>query len=1090
MRLFSALLLLLFCCSSFSAPPVQLVPGTGQYHLAPHIDILEDPEGLLDIEQVSSGAYDNQWQQNQQQTPNFALSSSAYWMRMTFHSAMPKPQDWWFELSFAGGDYIDYYVLSQGKVISKILTGDRRPFDSRPIAYRNFLFELPLAPNQTRQVYLRLQTFDGLHEPSPVMLWDQSSFALNNGIRQLGIGLYFGVMMVMMIYNLFIYLLVRDQAYLYYVGYIVFLLGWLVAYHGYTLHYLWPNWPDWDNQFKLISSGIWCIFVGQFVRNFLNAKVLVPWFDKLSLLVMIGMFLIILLTLTGAYVLPILLMIGLGIPYAITCFFAGYSCLKTGFRPARYFLLAWTTLLVCFTAFALKIVGILPAIFIIEKSIHIGTAIEVMLLSLGLADRINILKQQKQAAQQAALLTAEDASTLKDEFLANTSHELRTPLNGIIGLAESLIDGVAGKLPAEANHNLAMVVASGRRLANLVNDILDFSKLKNRHLTLDLKPLDVYSMTEVVLTLSRPLLVNPSDDHKLELINAVPNDLPAVQADENRLQQILHNLVGNAIKFTEKGIVTVSAQVTGDRLTVSVKDTGIGIAPDKFEAIFSSFEQLEGHVERTHGGTGLGLAVSKQLVELHGGKIMVESQLGQGSTFSFTLPVSEEKAQTDICIKQAVARLHVLEEEVLVVPQNRLDGTGFRILLVDDEPVNRQVLHNHLSQQNYQLVDAAGGEEALQQVADNGPFDLILLDIMMPRMSGYEVCKTLRETWPVNDLPIIFLTAKNQVTDLMQSFAVGANDYLSKPVSKHELLTRVETHLKFLDINRHLEDKVIERTAELMDKNQEIVSSQQQLLQADKMASLGTLTAGVAHEINNPTNFVHVSAQNLEVDLSKFEAFLLELASDDADDEIIASFKTHFKPLYNHLSMIRDGTDRIKVIVQDLRAFSQLDAAEQKPVIITEKLQSTVNLVRTKYMEIAELVTDFNGTPELRCFPAQLNQVFMNLIVNACDAIRDKQRLCDSKIDGKVTIGCRQKGDIVEISVKDNGCGMTAETKDKLFEPFYTTKDVGEGTGLGLSISFGIIQNHGGQLSAESEEGIGTTFWVRLPVAKEQHQDG
>ncbi len=730
--------------------------------------------------------------------------------------------------------------------------------------------------------------------------------------------------------------------------------------------------------------------------------------------------------------------------------------------------------------------------------------ISMMMLFVRAQQRKLFAQQEKTVAEQALNLRLKQVDKLKDEFLANTSHELRTPLNGIIGLAESLMDGIGGEQSKISESNLGMIISSGKRLSNLVNDILDFSKLKNRNLTLNTCPVDLYSMVEVVLTLSQPLVrqkqplqqqppgqiqlgAQATEKYQLILVNEVPSDLHAADADENRLQQILHNLVGNAIKFTDEGQVTVSAVETAHGLKISVSDTGIGIAADKFNNIFDSFEQLEGHTQRSYNGTGLGLSVSKQLVELHGGQITVESELGKGSTFSFTLPIATEAALIEPGGRQEVSRLHMIEADALPLPQLDINGDQFRILLVDDEPINRQVLHNHLSLQNYQLVEAAGGEQALQAIAHDGPFDLVLLDIMMPKVSGYEVCSKLRALYAMNDLPVIFLTAKNQVADLVQSFAVGANDYLSKPICKEELLTRVKTHLAFLDINRNLESRVTERTAELTQKNQEvaqknreILATQQQLLQSEKMASLGTLTAGVAHEINNPTNFVHVSAQNLEVELHRFRRFLFDLAGDDADEEILANFRQQFEPLHDHLGTIRHGTERIKIIVQDLRAFTQLDSAEQKTVKISKLLQSTVNLIQTKYLEITEFVTEFADTPALFCYPAQLNQVFMNLIVNACDAIETRQET--DKIRGQILIRCQLKDQQIEISIKDNGCGMTTETKNKLFEPFYTTKDVGKGTGLGLSISYGLVQKQGGELTVESEQGQGTTFLLRLPV--------
>jgi len=435
-------------------------------------------------------------------------------------------------------------------------------------------------------------------------------------------------------------------------------------------------------------------------------------------------------------------------------------------------------------------------------------------------------QRKKILYERSIVRRLKQVDTLKDEFLANTSHELRTPLNGIIGLAESLMDGVAGQLPVKANKDLAMVVASGKRLANLVNDILDFSKLKNHHLELHANPVDLYTMTEVVLALSRPLL----GDKNITLVNDVLIDFSAAQADENRIQQTLHNLIGNAIKFTDQGLITVSAKTENGWIKVKVSDTGIGIPEDRLTSIFESFEQVQGATSRIYGGTGLGLAVSKKLVELHGGILAVESTLGQGSTFSFTLPITHEPALNNTKDNSSIARLNWLEAEELPAEVKLQEKSSasvsnnkcFRILLVDDEPINRQVLHNHLSVQNYQLVEVSGGEQALQAITEQGPFDLVLLDIMMPKVSGYEVCKILRLSHDINDLPVIFLTAKNQVNDLVHSFSVGANDYLSKPVSKLELLARVETQLKLLDINRNLENKVLERTEQLQSKTEEL----------------------------------------------------------------------------------------------------------------------------------------------------------------------------------------------------------------------------------------------------------------------------
>jgi signal transduction histidine kinase/ligand-binding sensor domain-containing protein/class 3 adenylate cyclase len=397
---------------------------------------------------------------------------------------------------------------------------------------------------------------------------------------------------------------------------------------------------------------------------------------------------------------------------------------------------------------------------------------------------------------------------LKDEFLANTSHELRTPLNGIVGLTESLIDGATGPLPEATVTNLSMVAAAGKRLTFLVNDLLDFSRLKNRDLALQNRPVDLRTLTDLVFVLLRPM----AGQKGLELVNAIPAQTPLALADENRLQQVLYNLVGNAVKFTESGRVRVTAEAHGDRLEMAVSDTGIGIPADKLEAIFTPFEQADGSTARQYGGTGLGLSISRKLVELHGGTLRVESSPGAGSIFAFSLPLAEgeevpagpapprpgepevSRMRDSIEIDPAAARPTA---ELAPTPS---EGP-IRILIVDDEPVNLQVLANQLSLQRYTVLQAHNGPEALRLIEGSERFDLILLDIMMPKMSGYEVSRKIRETCPAHLLPIIMLTAKNQVEDLVEGLAAGANDYIAKPFSKHELLARIKTHLHLSKIS-------------------------------------------------------------------------------------------------------------------------------------------------------------------------------------------------------------------------------------------------------------------------------------------------
>ncbi|OQW93956.1 MAG: hypothetical protein BWK79_08395 [Beggiatoa sp. IS2] len=391
---------------------------------------------------------------------------------------------------------------------------------------------------------------------------------------------------------------------------------------------------------------------------------------------------------------------------------------------------------------------------------------------------------------------------LKDDFLSNTSHELRTPINGIIGIADSMIDGATGDLPKKVVENLSMIVLSGRRLSNLVNDILDFSKLKHKNIELQIKSIEIAVVADIILTLSKPLLGKKN----LILINNIKEEF-IVDADENRLQQILHNLISNAIKFTEAGTVEISAKACGNELMLKITDTGIGIPAEKIDKVFTAFEQVDGSILRDHDGTGLGLSIVKQLVELHGGTVQIQSTLGQGTCVMFTLPLS----QTEVVnhdVKELLTRLKDLQPIEIAVEEKSKEITNdtthrklFNILIVDDDPVNLQVLENVLSLDHYHVVRATNGQEALNAIRGDISFSIVLLDIMMPKMSGFEVCKIIRETHSITQLPIIMLTAKNQVSDLIQGLQAGANDYITKPFSKGELLTRIKTHIQLSRVN-------------------------------------------------------------------------------------------------------------------------------------------------------------------------------------------------------------------------------------------------------------------------------------------------
>jgi two-component system, sensor histidine kinase ChiS len=379
---------------------------------------------------------------------------------------------------------------------------------------------------------------------------------------------------------------------------------------------------------------------------------------------------------------------------------------------------------------------------------------------------------------------------MKDEFLANVTHELKTPLSGIIGIAESLMRGAAGDLNDEAIHDLSLIITSGQRLAALVNDILDFSKLKHHDIILNLEPVNIYDAAQLIISIMRPLIEQKS----LSLQNMIDPQEAIVNGDERRIQQILLNILGNAIKFTDSGGIIISSACNDEHVSVTIADTGIGIPPDKINRIFESFEQVDGSTSRSHEGSGLGLAITKKLIELHGGSIRVESKPGEGSRFTVTLARTEKST-----IKQSPDTAGVKEFIGITPPGKRVrtmtsipsGGRKKHIIVVDDEPVNLQVIVNHLSLEGYDVVTSLSGPELLKILEERGAPDLVLLDVMLPGISGYDICRKVRDKYSMHELPIIMLTAKSTTRDIVTGLAAGANDYITKPVNSDELIARV-----------------------------------------------------------------------------------------------------------------------------------------------------------------------------------------------------------------------------------------------------------------------------------------------------------
>ncbi|MBK9579024.1 MAG: response regulator [Fibrobacterota bacterium] len=394
-------------------------------------------------------------------------------------------------------------------------------------------------------------------------------------------------------------------------------------------------------------------------------------------------------------------------------------------------------------------------------------------------------------------------SRLKDEFLANTSHELRTPLHGIYGLVQSILSDPVAALPQKTRHSLEHVVASTRRLTRLVNDILDFSKIRHKDLSIRPNPLDLGVLLPTLL----PHFQANAEAKQIDLHCHLDPELPQVLADEDRLVQILFNLIGNAVKFTDWGSVTLSAQRIANGVEVAVTDTGMGIDRLAQERIFEPFEQAEG-IHR--GGTGLGLSITRHLVELHGFRMVLKSNPGEGSRFSFVLPESaQEQASPSKLPLEAPAqeRSHPPAESIepQVHPADSPESFERWVLAIDDEPVNLLVLRNLLNAQDIGVITAPDGRKALELIQAHDP-EVVLLDVMMPYKDGYEVCTDIRRVHSSADLPVLFLSARSRLEDVIHGFTAGGNDYVLKPFLGQELVARVQAQMRQREAFRALRE--------------------------------------------------------------------------------------------------------------------------------------------------------------------------------------------------------------------------------------------------------------------------------------------
>lgn len=437
----------------------------------------------------------------------------------------------------------------------------------------------------------------------------------------------------------------------------------------------------------------------------------------------------------------------------------------------------------------------LPQGYVLGRFLFVFLVFNTFLLSRQLSKDYALT--QKQSGELRKL------DKMKDDFLARVTHELRTPIHGMAGILDAFRMGDFGALSDRQKYHLGLLEASSKRLLSMVNSILDFSHLRRHQLVAEPRPILLKQTVDFLL---------PSFFSQMKpgvaLVNRVSDQVPAALGDEMRLEQVIHHLVKNALQNTQAGTIAVEAEVREQQVLLMIRDPGTGIPTEKLAQLFSPFNQVAEINTRSTGGLGLGLAISRQLIQQMGGRLELESTEGIGTTALVWLPICPP-SRLQYFQAQRLDRTYPLEEgrfqdppapvapvvPVATAAVSPEGACGSTVLIVDDEPVNLLVLRTFLTRAGYTVIEASNGPDALKRVHEQ-PVDLMILDIMMPGMSGYEVCVKVRERFTPARLPVLLLTAKNQVEDLLQGFRCGASDFLTKPFQREELKARMDLHLK------------------------------------------------------------------------------------------------------------------------------------------------------------------------------------------------------------------------------------------------------------------------------------------------------
>lgn len=717
---------------------------------------------------------------------NQGWTRSAYWLKLPIDASIALHKRWLLEVNYPLLDTIDFVVLDRnGNIIDNAPMGDLKPFNEREFLHRNFVLSLDFTQHDKQVVYIHVRTSSSLQVP--ISLWEINTFVEKRSAEQYGLGFYYGMMLVIFFYNLFLWMIIRDINYLTYIGYVAAFSLLQLATSGLGYQYLWTNSP-WIQQVAVpLSIGLVGIFGASFAKGFLQTRV----YHRPSDLVLRVCIFLSALVCFGALVLDIETIMTLGqlvvLIFLASIFYASVTTLLKGHRQARFFLAAWLSLIVGGTITIGMMMGHFPNNFWTTHASKIGSSLEIILLSFALADRIKVLERAKNEAENFAKRQLEDRAErlsesmrLKSDFLAAISHEFRTPMNGILGSLD-LASSHSGEQQRIALNDAR---TSANDMLDLVDTVITYTELQAGQRLVMSEIVNVQQLMRDLILHADQQTMNPDLHFKLDINSNVPN---ALRSDAKCLSYALKALLNNAARFTPRGEISLSISLghleQQTCLDIWVRDTGLGVPASELANVQDFFNQLHRAFPIHHRGLGLGLSLIRSICHGMGGRIDFSSTVGKG---------------TDVHLQLPVQLVSDIDSHHSTIPQAPLPANfRGRALIVEDNTINQRVLQSMLMNMNIQADLADNGEKALEMLRNTKEsYQIIFMDCQMPVMDGFETTRLIRASdSPSRHCPIIAVTAISMINNEALCKLAGMNDYINKPITREKVENMVRKWL-------------------------------------------------------------------------------------------------------------------------------------------------------------------------------------------------------------------------------------------------------------------------------------------------------